>query len=231
MGFTLDELLENRLLEIPEPNQVFPFKEVVGRYYKGLHLHGGNYIIKDGQVIIYTGVTKNLGQRLSEHRSSSNKATLRGKLITKGMTKDEAMAYISTLTVEVIYQTKLSHQDIIEKYLIEIYKPEFNTDGIGEERAGSANRTINLPDVEILDLYNNGFPTTDIAKKYNVSYQTISKRLNDLGIEISKSKSSGVDKAMRLVKENKLSSAEIMAITGISKTAFYRNRKRIQALA
>lgn len=184
---TLDELIENDLLEIPEISLSYNITDAKGYDHLGLFTKGGIYLLSfiDSGEIIYIGVSRSLGRRLYTHIKNNSRGCLIHHLLADGMTKDS----LDNVKVEIILEDREQYQEIYEKYLIGKYNPRYNIEGKQGGRGSKAGKKLptkvdKLPLVEISDHYKAGKTLKEIGLIYNVSPPTIRKALIKQGVAI-----------------------------------------------
>jgi uncharacterized protein (DUF433 family) len=182
---TLEQLIEQDLLQIPEPDMTFILTEVTGINHLGLKDVGGVYLFKDIDTdeVIYVGVSRNLGHRmyihLNNHKQSGN---IVNKILKDGIDK----SYLNKIEVSIILEPKEIYQDIMEKFLINKYNfPKYNEDGKQGGRGCSKGvGAITLPVEHMAMEYQSGLSIQVLADKYNVSYETIRRHLKKAGVQL-----------------------------------------------
>jgi excinuclease UvrABC nuclease subunit len=117
---TLEELVNNRLLLVPEIDDVLYAEDLKNGYrFKD---RGGVYIFYNRHnEPLYVGISYSLAKRVPEHLGSS-----------KG--NKDLMQYIENkwgVYVAVFYEDDKAYQEMYESYLIKILNPRFNVSKTG----------------------------------------------------------------------------------------------------
>jgi len=175
---TLQQLIDNRLLQIPEIRHTFTVSDF-DQYREELSKQGGIYIFKDGQDILYIGISKDLEHRLKEHLSGKGKGNKQiGKSINTG----------KELTISVLYETNKVYQEFYEGYLLQIHQPPFNTKKLGQSYTleGDFMGKPPLPDshfTEAIEMYKTGeYKIKEITSATGVKKATLYRRLKQAGL-------------------------------------------------
>ena len=110
----------------------FDYKSTLCDCYKGEDLKkGGVYVLFDElyMEVVYVGVSVNLKRRLNQHNIILPKKLNGGyasKLFSEYKDKDVVKEILKQTTVKVFFEEDSLIQDLLEKYLIAIYKPKYN---------------------------------------------------------------------------------------------------------
>lgn len=184
---TLDELIENDLLVIPDISVSYIISEAKGYDHLGLFTKGGIYLLShiDSGEIIYIGVSRSLGRRLYAHIRNKRRGHILYHILSEGLTID----FLDNIKVEIILEEREQYQDIYEKYLIGKHLPKYNQEGKQGGRGYTVSKKRStkidqLPLTEIVEQYTVGKSLKEIGMLYNVSPPTIKKALTDQGVSI-----------------------------------------------
>lgn len=168
---SLQQLLDEDLLEIPEPDLEFD-TDNLARVYRDLYKIAGCYLFKVEGKTVYIGISKNMGYRLKQHCSGKGNKDIGQDVENR-----------KKVTVSVFVEPKSSLQEIYESYLIYTLKPEYNkrkTDkpfklDIREgNHAGRPKRELTPKYLEALELLN-CFSYEEVSKRTGISKSTLQR--------------------------------------------------------
>lgn len=124
MRLTMNELIEGKLLKIPEMDEILYAEDLKsGHRFED---RGGVYLFYNKhQEALYVGISHSLYKRIPEHLGS-----------TKG--NRDLIQYLSSNEgsyVAVFYEEDKAFQELYESYLIKILNPRFNISKTGRKKA------------------------------------------------------------------------------------------------
>jgi predicted GIY-YIG superfamily endonuclease len=121
--FSIDELIEKRLLKIPETDDVLTVEDLQnGCRFKD---RGGVYIFYNRHdEPLYVGISYSLYKRVPEHLGSrkGNKDLIQYIKHKKGV------------YVAIFYEDDKAYQELYESYLIKVLNPRFNVSKTGRQK-------------------------------------------------------------------------------------------------
>lgn len=116
--YTLDEVLENNLIYIPQNKVTLPSNSAL----LSDHAYGGVYIFEDSdEQVLYVGITDNIFRRVTSH--------------LKGYGSKDLFHYkTQDLTISFFREDEAIYRDIYESYLIYLLKPRYNVGKTGRKK-------------------------------------------------------------------------------------------------
>ena len=181
---SIDTLFNKQILSLPVYDTIVLLKPREYRHNPLIQEKGGLYAFFNGNEVLYVGITNNYVSRFDSHRGQKGGGNIKKKLHEEGNDKQTIKSILNTWYVAVWPMASLPERQLLEKYIIGIYKPRYNDAGLGKRGSDGKQNFIKLPIKDMVYSYNNGESIRSLSKKYNVSETTINNRLRERNIPI-----------------------------------------------
>jgi predicted GIY-YIG superfamily endonuclease len=160
---TLQQLMEQGLLQIPEPDLSFTVDEA-SQWLTKLTELGGVYVFRQGEKVLYIGRSTNLKVRLRLHLAGQSEV---GEYLQSGL----------SATLDIYFIDNIAYQDMTETYMIYQFNPYFNKDKVVREKPKEARI------IEAIKLYKTcRYKQTELMKMLNLSKKVMEYNLAKHGL-------------------------------------------------
>lgn len=142
---SIDTLFNKQILSLPVYDTIVLLKPREYRHNPLIQEKGGLYAFFNGNEVLYVGITNNYVSRFDSHRGQKGGGNIKKKLHEEGYDKQTIKSILNTWYVAVWPMASLPERQLLEKYIIGIYKPRYNDAGLGKRGSDGKQNFIKLP--------------------------------------------------------------------------------------